>query len=129
VDNTSAESPSATEDPALSAETPAFRYSNMEEALARWEEGGDFLFVDVRTPDEYVFEGHIPGAVNVPNDTIGEDPIPELPDLDREIFVYCRSGVRSLAASEKLAAIGYTKVVNIGGILDWKGKTKRGYDP
>ena len=112
-----------------SAETPGFRYSDMEEALALWEKGGDFLFVDVRTPDEYVFDGHIPGAVNVPNDDIGEDPVPELPDLDRELLVYCRSGVRSLAASEKLTALGYTRVVNIGGILDWKGKTKRGYDP
>lgn len=111
------------------ADAPAFVWSDMEEALARYEAGGDFLFVDVRTPDEYVFEGHIPGAVNVPSDTIGEDPIPDLPDLDRELLVYCRTGVRSLAASEKLAALGYTRVVNVGGIVDWQGKTKRGYEP
>lgn len=120
------ESPEAAETAA--ADGLPFRYSDMEEALALYEAGGDHLFVDVRTPDEYA-QGHIPGAVNVPNDTIGEEPVPELPDLDRTLLVYCRTGVRSLAASEKLAAAGYTAVVDIGGILDWKGKTKRGWEP
>ena len=130
----SVQTPVPTPSPVPEAEETAspqealFRTSDMEEALSLFETGGSFLFVDVRTPDEYA-QGHIPGAVNIPKDTIGEEPVPELPDPDQTLLVYCRSGVRSLAASEKLAAAGYTHVVNIGGIQDWKGKTRRGWEP
>jgi rhodanese-related sulfurtransferase len=80
------------------------------------------VLVDVRTPEEYR-EGHIPGAINIPNETIGTGEIPELPDKDQLILVYCRSGRRSKEASEKLVKLGYTNIVEFGGILDWTGET------
>ena len=79
--------------------------------------------LDVRTAAEYN-EGHIPGAINIPNEAIGTDAIPELPDKDQLILVYCRSGNRSKQASEKLVKLGYTNVVEFGGIIDWPGETE-----
>ena len=76
----------------------------------------------MRTPEEFA-DKHIPGAVNIPNETIGTEEIPVLPDKDQLILVYCRSGNRSKQASEKLAALGYTNVVEFGGINSWPGET------
>ena len=95
---------------------------SMDEAVIMMEEETDYIIVDVRRPDEFA-DKHIPNAINVPNETIGEDEIPELPNKDQIILVYCRSGNRSKQASKKLAALGYTKVYEFGGINDWKGET------
>ena len=83
------------------------------------------VLLDVRTPEEYR-EGHIPGAINIPNETIGTEDIPELPDKEQLILVYCRSGNRSKQASEKLVKLGYTNIVEFGGINDWTGETVSG---
>ena len=83
------------------------------------------ILVDVRTPEEFA-ERHIPGAINIPNETIGTEEIPELPNKEQLILVYCRSGNRSKQASEKLAALGYTNIVEFGGINDWPGDTVTG---
>ena len=83
------------------------------------EETG-YIILDVRRPDEFA-AGHIPGSINVANESIGTDEIPELPDKNQLIMVYCRSGRRSKEASEKLVKLGYTNIVEFGGILDWKG--------
>ena len=77
-----------------------------------------FVILDVRRPEEYA-GGHIKGAVNVPLETIDGREIPELPDKDQEILVYCRSGVRSKQAAGKPAAQGYEKIEEFGGILTW----------
>ena len=95
---------------------------SMDEAIAMMEEESDYIILDVRRPDEFA-EKHIPNAINVPNEIIGTDPIPELPKEDQLILVYCRSGNRSKQASEKLAEIGYTNVYEFGGIIDWTGET------
>ena len=92
-----------------------------EEALARMQAETDYLILDVRTPEEFA-QGHIPDAVNVAVETIGDTAPPELPDKDQTIFVYCRSGNRSKQASEKLVALGYSNVVEFGGIKDWPGE-------
>ena len=89
------------------------------------EEESGYIILDVRTPEECA-DKHIPGAVNLPNETIAAEEIPELPDKDQLILVYCRSGNRSKQASEKLAALGYTNVVEFGGINSWPGKTVSG---
>ena len=78
----------------------------------------DFVILDVRTKEEYD-AGHIAGAILVPNETIVDKQPELLPDLDAEILVYCRSGNRSAQAARKLIAIGYTNVVDFGGIIDW----------
>lgn len=96
----------------------------MKEAVEMMENEKDYIILDVRTEAEYN-EGHIPGAVCVPNETIGNDDIPELPDKKQLILVYCRSGNRSKQASEKLAASGYTNVYEFGGIKDWQGEIVR----
>ena len=82
------------------------------------EEETDYVILDVRTPEEFA-QKHIPGAVNVPNEEIGDDEIEEIPDKEQLILVYCRSGNRSKQASGKLAALGYTNVYEFGGINDW----------
>ncbi len=76
--------------------------------------------VDVRTPEEYA-EGHIPGAILLPDTEIALQAETLLPDKDQPILVYCRSGRRSAAASQALLDMGYTHVYDFGGILDWDG--------
>lgn len=98
-----------------------YRQITMEEAAKRMEQEPAAIILDVRRPDEYQ-AGHIPGAINIPNETIGSEELPQLPDKDQRILVYCRSGNRSKQASEKLAALGYTQVLEFGGILDWTGQ-------
>ncbi len=98
-----------------------YRQITMEEAAKRMEQEPAAIILDVRRPDEYQ-AGHIPGAINIPNETIGSEELPQLPDKDQTILVYCRSGNRSKQASEKLAALGYTQVLEFGGILDWPGQ-------
>ena len=102
-----------------------YRQISMEEAISIMEAETGYLILDVRTPEEFA-ERHIPGAVNIPNGTIGTAEIPELPDKDQMILVYCRSGNRSVQASEKLAALGYTNILEFGGINDWPGDTVAG---
>ena len=98
-----------------------YRQITMDEAVAIMEEEKNYIILDVRTAAEFN-EKHIPGAINIPNETIGTDTIPELPDQEQLILVYCRSGNRSKQASEKLVKLGYTNVVEIGGIIDWPGE-------
>ena len=107
---------------AQNANEASYTQISMDEAVTMMEEEMDYIILDVRRPDEFA-DKHIPNAINVPNETIGEDEIPELPDKDQIILVYCRSGNRSKQASKKLAALGYTKVYEFGGINDWKGET------
>ena len=103
----------------------SYRQINMDEAIAMMEEESSYIILDVRTPEEFA-DKHIPGAINIPNETISTEEIPELPDKDQLILVYCRSGNRSKQASEKLAALGYTNIVEFGGINDWPGETVTG---
>lgn len=106
-------------------ETASYRQISMDEAITMMEEESGYIILDVRTPEEFA-DKHIPGAVNIPNETIAAEEIPELPDKDQLILVYCRSGNRSKQASEKLAALGYTNVVEFGGINSWPGETVSG---
>ena len=103
----------------------SYRQIDMDEAIAMMEAENDYIILDVRTPEEFS-EKHIPGAINVANETIGSEEIPELPDKDQLILVYCRSGNRSKQASEKLVALGYTNIVEFGGINDWPGEVISG---
>ena len=96
-----------------------------EAAKERMDSGDDVVILDVRTESEYE-EGHVPGAILLPNEEIGADRPDQLPDLDAEILVYCRSGRRSAEAAKKLAALGYTDVSDFGGILDWPYDTVTG---
>ena len=104
---------------------PAYRLVNSEEAAAMMETETDYILLDVRTRQEYE-QSHIPGAICIPNETIGSEEIPALPHREQLILVYCRSGNRSKQAAQKLADLGYTNVVEFGGILSWTGETVSG---
>lgn len=105
-----------------SLDSAGYTQVSSEKAAQLMEDYDDEIVLDVRTPEEYA-EAHIPGAINVPNEEIGEEPIAELPDKDQIILVYCRSGNRSKEAAQKLADQGYTNVIEFGGINDWHGET------
>lgn len=107
------------------SEESTYRQVNAEEADSMMEEESGYIILDVRTAQEYS-EKHIPGAINIPNETIGTEDIPELPDKEQLILVYCRSGNRSKQASEKLVKLGYTNIVEFGGINDWTRETVSG---
>jgi len=104
------------------AQEATYRQINMDDARTIMEEEVGYILLDVRTSEEFA-DKHIPGAINIPNETIGTEQVPELPDKDQLILIYCRSGNRSKQASEKLVALGYTNIVEIGGINDWPGET------
>ena len=108
----------------LGGTAKSYRQISMDEAVKMMKDEKNYIILDVRRPDEYA-EGHIPGAINVPNEEIGTAEIAELPDKSQLILVYCRSGRRSKEASEKLAKLGYTNIVEFGGILDWKGEIEK----
>ena len=86
----------------------------------------EVIVLDVREQDEFD-AGHIPGAVLLPVGAITKDTAAAfIPELDSVVLVYCRSGNRSKQASEKLADMGYTNIVEFGGINSWPGETVSG---
>lgn len=96
-----------------------------DRALEMMQSSTDYIILDVRTEEEYA-SGHIPKAINIPNETIGTENIEKLPDKEQLILVYCRSGNRSKQAAAKLVNLGYTNVVEFGGINDWNGDITEG---
>lgn len=106
-------------------QTNTYRQISVDEAITMMEQENGYIILDVRRADEFA-GGHIPNAINVANEDIGTDEIPELPDKDQLIMVYCRSGRRSKEAAEKLVELGYTNIVEFGGILDWTGEIVSG---
>lgn len=96
----------------------------MEEAKDIFQNSGDYIILDVRRADEFS-EGHIPGAIHYANEDILQDKPEVLPDLEQIIYVYCRSGRRSKEAADKLVQMGYTNIIEIGGILDWNGELEK----
>ena len=103
-----------------------FQYTQISQDTAKEMMAKDdgHVIVDVRREDEYA-EGHIPGAILIPNESIDVDPPEALPDFDQIILVYCRSGRRSKEASQKLADMGYSQVYEFGGIIDWTGDIEK----
>ena len=96
----------------------------MQEAKKEFENTDGYIILDVRRADEYS-SGHIPGAINIANEDIGEEEITKLPDKAQVIYVYCRSGRRSKVAAGKLVKLGYTNIIECGGILDWSGEMEK----
>lgn len=101
--------------------TTGYRQVTTAEAVNIMQTEENYVILDVRTAQEFA-SGHIPGAVLLPNETIGTEDILLLPDKDQLILVYCRSGNRSKQAAEKLAQLGYTNIVEFGGINSWTGE-------
>ena len=82
-----------------------------------------YVILDVRTQEEYN-QGHIPGAILIPDTEIEAKAEEVLADKDQLILVYCRSGRRSKLASEILVELGYTNIMEFGGIIDWPYETE-----
>ena len=99
----------------------SYKQITQEKAKEMMAKDDGHIIVDVRRQDEYD-EGHIPGALLIPNESITDKKPEELPDLNQIVLVYCRSGRRSKEASQKLADIGYTNVYEFGGINTWTGE-------
>ena len=96
----------------------SYKQISQEDAASIMESGENYIILDVRRPDEFA-AGHIPNAINIANETIGTEEIPQLPEKDQLILVYCRSGNRSQKASAALAELGYPQVYEFGGIGSW----------
>jgi rhodanese-related sulfurtransferase len=90
-----------------------------DEAKTIMDTEDGYRLVDVRTQEEFD-TGYIPGAILIPHTNIQEMAPDLLPDLDQKILVYCRSGSRSKTASKALVNMGYTDVLDMGGINDWE---------
>ena len=94
---------------------------SMSEGIERMANDEGYIMLDVRRVDEFE-AGHIPGAVNLPNEEIGDEEIAILPDKEQTIYIYCRSGNRSKQAANKLTALGYKSIVEFGGFMDYTGE-------
>lgn len=106
-------------------EPMTYKMVSMAEGLEIAKNNPDAIIVDVRRDDEYK-AGHIPGAVLLTMETItAETAAKVLPDKNQMILVYCRSGRRSKIAAQNLLDLGYTNLIEFGGILDYKGKVEK----
>ena len=104
------------------AQQAVYRKLSAADAHNMMAELKDRVLLDVRTEEEYR-EKRLSGAILIPNYEIKDRAAKELPDKDRVIFVYCRSGARSANAAKELAALGYKNVYDIGGIINWPYET------
>lgn len=104
----------------VETDTHIGEYQNISPEVAKdfIDSGESVIILDVRTKEEYD-EGHIENAILIPDNELKELVEAQIPDLDQRIFVYCRSGRRSKAATELLLEMGYTNVLDLGGIMDW----------
>lgn len=109
-------------DTAGTSSADAYHKITAEEAK-RMMDAGNVTVVDVRTQEEYD-QGHVPGAILIPLQTIGDEMPAELPQKDATLIIYCRTGVRSKQASDRLIALGYTSIYDMGGIVDWTYETE-----
>ncbi len=100
------------------SKTPAYEQISAQEAKEIMDNNIGYIIIDARTEEEFA-EGHIEGAILIPEYEISARAQKELPDKDAMILVYCRSGRRSKIASEELVKLGYTNVKEFGGIIDW----------
>lgn len=96
----------------------AFSNITPEEAKKRLDSEKGIILLDVRTKEEYD-AGHIKNSMLIPVDVLKDQAEEKLKDKEAVIFVYCRSGNRSTTASQILADLGYKKVYNLGGIINW----------
>ncbi len=99
----------------------SYKQISTEAAVQMMADETNYIILDVRTPEEYS-EGHIESAINIPNETIGDEEVKELPNKDQLIMIYCRSGNRSKQAADKLVKLGYSNIVEFGGINAWTGE-------
>jgi rhodanese-related sulfurtransferase len=102
---------------AESAANPAQKISS-QQALSQQQAGDGFVFLDVRTPEEFA-SGRVPGAVNIPVGQLSSR-LAELEKDDR-LVVYCERGPRAAIAAGTLLEAGYTNVSHLtGDMAGWR---------
>ncbi len=101
-------------------ETSKAQYKKISAASAKqiMDSNKAYILLDVRTEEEFS-EGHIKEAILIPDYELSEKAKTELPDKNAKILVYCRSGRRSAGSAKTLVKMGYTDVLDFGGIIDW----------
>jgi phage shock protein E len=104
--------------PKVGSDGVSYQRIDPESAIAMIDSNQMTILVDVRTPGEFS-EGHIKGAINIPNESIGSIKPKDLEGAQGPIIVYCRSGARSRSAAKKLLTLGYDEVYDLGGIIRW----------
>ena len=95
-------------------------YTNIspKEALDVLKGDSKAVLIDVRSPEEFRVI-RIPGSILIPDYEIKDKIADVVPDKNTPIIVYCRSGNRSRNAAKTLIEMGYTRVFDLGGIIDW----------
>ena len=106
------------------ANAPSPRRISPEAAYQMMSQSDNFVLLDVRSPAEFR-RGHITGAILIPHTELASRAARELPDKNAPIFVYCQAGVRSANAAGTLAGLGYTRVFDTGGIVDWPARLRQ----
>lgn len=101
----------------------SFQNISPKEAKERMEKEPGIILLDVRTVPEHEAL-HIPGSLLIPLHVLEKEAPTKIPDKDAVIFVYCRSGNRSVDAARILVRLGYTQIYNLGGIIDWPYETQ-----
>lgn len=110
---------------AMEANAVGFKTLSMAEGIEMAKGNPKAVIVDVRRDDEYK-AGHIPGALLLTLEKITKESAAKvLPDKSQMIFIYCRSGRRSKIAANKLLELGYTNLIEFGGILDYTGPLEK----
>lgn len=94
-----------------------------KEALELLKGEKNAVLIDVRTEEEFKTI-RIPGSILIPNTEIKEKIANVVPDKDTPVILYCRSGNRSAQAAKVLTGMGYTKVFDLGGIINWPYDTE-----
>lgn len=102
----------------------SYEQISQKEAKEIMDTVSDYIIIDARTEEEFA-EGHIKGAILIPEYEIAEKAPSLIPQKDALILVYCRSGRRSKIASDALVKLGYTNVKEFGGIIEWPYETTR----
>jgi len=105
-----------------STATAVYQKIDARAAKEKMDAEKDRIILDVRTQSEYD-EGHIEGALLLPDTEIADRAEEKLPDKNATVLVYCRSGRRSEEAAKALMEMGYSSVYDFGGILDWPYET------
>ena len=114
--------PSATNSGSNEAQKNSYKQISGADAYALMQSESNYIIIDARTDEEFA-QGHIKDAILIPEYEIDQKAPNLLPDKDKLILVYCRSGRRSKIAAEALVNLGYTNVKEFGGIIDWEYET------
>lgn len=80
----------------------------------------DYL-IDLRSNSEFK-EGRLLKSINVPFLSIGDWVKKNIKNNNTQIFLYCQNGARSFHAATTLKKMGYTNIVDLGGLNAYKGE-------